>query len=869
MKHQQHNPEEAMKQAVAEMRADQPTPENLLAAGERVWKSLDQRVAQGAQMPGIEGCTDIRKVLPEYHAGRLSESRVLLLEAHLHECAACRQQAETGKQTPVLQPWTQALPRMGAGGFRWAVAAVALVAAGLSVYFLQAKFFAGPTGMRASVISMDGALYRIGFSGEQPLHRGDEISEGDKVRTAGGARAMLRLRDGSLVEVNERAQLGVSMSRSNTTIHLDRGDIIVQAAKRKSGHLYVAARDCRVAVTGTVFAVRSGIKGSRISVIEGEVRVAEGGATRVLHPGDQLSTSAAVSAVPVRQEIAWSQDLDKHLALLAEFAKLETKLQAVQLPGLRYQSKLLPMLPANTVLYASIPNLGDAVQQVNRLFQQQLNESPVLNNWWQQAQSRKGGPDFNEIIDEIHSLSRYLGDEIVFSVGLDGRESSPLVIAQVQRPGLKEFVEQEYAKHADSSHPDSVQVFDEAGLTSAGAHHPGEKVFLLVRPDFVAAAVDVTALQRFNAALKQGGGGFAATPFGQRMNAAYQQGASLLFGANLQQMATEHETAYPRRNPQAFASTGLADVQYLVVERKDTGSAPVNHAELTFTGPRHGLASWLAAPAPIGGLDFISKDAGAAAAFVAKTPAQMLDDILSMAGQSDSNVQAEIANTESQLNIRLRQDLAETLGGEVSFALDGPILPTPSWKVVLEVYDPGRLQSTIQQLIADANQHIRENGRQLTTEQQAADGLTYYTIHLPGKTTTAEVDYTFVDGYMILGPSRAIVKNAISIHQNGNSLVRSADFLALLPQDQHADVSGLIYQNLAPLVGPVMNQLSQSQLQSLQQIAADTKPSVVCVYGEPNAVRVASNSRFFGLDLNTAALSALLKIAHPQGNFRE
>ncbi|MGH9564871.1 MAG: zf-HC2 domain-containing protein, partial [Candidatus Angelobacter sp.] len=212
MKHQQQNPEEAMKQAAAEMRADQPTPENLFAAGERVWKSLDQRVAQGAQMPGIEGCTDIRKVLPEYHAGRLSESRVLLLEAHLHECAACRQQAETGKQTPVLQPWTQALPRMGAGGFRWAVAAVALVAAGLSVYFLQAKFFAGPVGMRASVVSMDGALYRVGFSGEQPLHRGDEISEGDKVRTAGGSRAMLRLRDGSLVEVNERAQLGVSMS---------------------------------------------------------------------------------------------------------------------------------------------------------------------------------------------------------------------------------------------------------------------------------------------------------------------------------------------------------------------------------------------------------------------------------------------------------------------------------------------------------------------------------------------------------------------------------------------------------------------------------------------------------------------------------
>ncbi len=43
-------------------------------------------------------------------------------------------------------------------------------------------------------------------------------------------------------------------------------------------------------------------------------------------------------------------------------------------------------------------------------------------------------------------------------------------------------------------------------------------------------------------------------------------------------------------------------------------------------------------------------------------------------------------------------------------------------------------------------------------------------------------------------------------------------------------------------------------MQSLQQIAAETKPSVVCAYGENNAIRVASSSRLFGFDLNTLAL---------------
>jgi hypothetical protein len=87
----------------------------------------------------------------------------------------------------------------------------------------------------------------------------------------------------------------------------------------------------------------------------------------------------------------------------------------------------------------------------------------------------------------------------------------------------------------------------------------------------------------------------------------------------------------------------------------------------------------------------------------------------------------------------------------------------------------------------------------------------------------------------------------------------------LLPQDQHADVSALLYQNLAPVVQPIMQQLSPSQLQSLQRLAAETKPSVVCAYGEPNAIRVASASRFFGLDLNTLALSTLMRMAQPSG----
>src|SRR5262249_28129855 len=155
-----------------------------------------------------------------------------------------------------------------------------------------------------------------------------------------------------------------------------------------------------------------------------------------------------------------------------------------------------------------------------------------------------------------------------------------------------------------------------------------------------------------------------ATPFGQRVAAQYKNGAEILFGADLATMAAHHR---PRGNAghtdPNYELTGLADVEYLIAERKGSGEQSQNRAQLTFKSQRHGLASWLAAPAPIGGLDFVSQDAGAAAAFISKSPSAMLDDVLSIANSSNNNAAENISRTESELKIKLHQDLADTLGG--------------------------------------------------------------------------------------------------------------------------------------------------------------------------------------------------------------
>ncbi len=73
----------------------------------------------------------------------------------------------------------------------------------------------------------------------------------------------------------------------------------------------------------------------------------------------------------------------------------------------------------------------------------------------------------------------------------------------------------------------------------------------------------------------------------------------------------------------------------------------------------------------------------------------MLDDIFNTIGASDPNFKQGLARTNAELGLDLRNDLASALGGELTLALDGPVLPRPSWKAVIEVNNSGALQRLV------------------------------------------------------------------------------------------------------------------------------------------------------------------------------
>ena len=211
---------------------------------------------------------------------------------------------------------------------RWGVAAAVVIGFGLlAVPFMQRYWPFGE--FEATVQAAEGQVFQVADTQTAAVATGAKLQKGERVRTAKDAHAVVRLGDGTLIEMKERSELYLTKNGQGTTIHLDRGNIVVEAAKQKDGKLFVESGDSLVSVTGTVFSVNNGTKGSRVSVIEGEVNLNHAGSDRVLRPGEQVTTSPTISTIPIKDEVAWSKKANHYAAVLNGLATLKSELKGV------------------------------------------------------------------------------------------------------------------------------------------------------------------------------------------------------------------------------------------------------------------------------------------------------------------------------------------------------------------------------------------------------------------------------------------------------------------------------------------------------------------------------------------------------------
>ncbi|MBX3280622.1 MAG: FecR domain-containing protein [Acidobacteria bacterium] len=856
--------------ALTGIRKERISDDAVQTAADRVWRRLanEDAAAQAGVAPveHIRGCEDFQALIPAYIGGFLTSARAMLLEDHSHECIPCRKALKEARASrrgearpvrPVAGTSIFSQPAM-----RWAMAAVIAVGFGLFAWPWVQQFTRSIGTLHTIVQASQGGVYRVAENSAQPVASGAQLKPGERIRTAKDAKATIQLADGSQIEMDGRSELYVREGGEGTTIHLERGQIIVEAAKQDSKHhLFVRTEDSLVSVKGTIFSVNAGTKGSRVSVVEGEVHVDGRGQRSVLRPGDQVATHASITRVPVRDEVRWSANAEKYARVLGELEALRKQIDAsVVNPGVRYSTRLLDLAPENTVLYVAIPNISQTLAEANRLLEEKISHNAELREWWQKEESRRRG-GFNKAIDQVRELGAYLGPEIVVAASLDakGEPGEPVVLAElINEAGFETYLRSKLAEIRPEGRNRIHLVTNAAELPVRGDGK--DDFFIAMQGDVIAASPNPTALARVAGAVRTPESRFASSPFRAQLAELYHDGVGLLIAADLSAIfpqAIRRESAKGDESASAMEKLGLSKVQYFIAELKEKDGRPSNRAVLSFSENR-GMASWLSAPGPMGALQFISPEATAVAAFVVERPVSLVDDLFGALQTADPKAWQELKDFESKQGLSLRDDFAAPLGGEFAFAVDGPMLPIPAWKAVVEVNDPERLQQSFESTVARLNEYAAAHEKKGFSWIRAESGdRVFHT--LKSLDVGVEACYTFAYGYLVAAPTRALVERALQYRESSVSLLNAPRFKAALPEDRQANFSAMFYYDLTSVAGAARRfseQMPSGPAGALKSVAS-SKPMLAYLYAQEGRFTFSVNTEDGPVGLTPSMLLGL------------
>jgi hypothetical protein len=796
--------EDRLENALNAIKNENVNDKDLAGAHDRTWEKL--------KSPGEILCAEFQLQIPEYRDGKLDGNHILLMEDHLSRCPQCREKlAELkGDRPATVIPMRRKSqwPRWGT----WAAAAAVFLAV---IYLgrsnIDTLLAQGP---RATVASVSGGLYLVP---EGALKSGSAIGEKQVVRTGPGAHAILRLADGSLVEVNERSELSVHAAWSGKVINLDRGDIIVQAAKQHRGYLRVQTRDSLASVKGTVFAVSAGLSGTLVSVVEGSVAVAQANSEVLLSPGEQAASNPALAG-SVQQAVSWSPDAETYFSILASVAKIEKQIAGLPSPLLRTQSRLIQYLPPDTIVYGAIPNLGDTITQAMGFVEQQSTENPAFGQWWNSS----AGQGLSQLIERMRTVTYLLGDEIVFAVSLGSPETNvpvPVILAEV-KPG----------KHAELA----------SALDLLRAQMGQSTMSYNLSDTLLVFSNSATHLQWLLATQGQG----AATPFASEIAARYQDGAGWLLGVNMDSILSKANNNF----------INAQQVKHLFFERRDLQGAEENQLTVTFKGPRMGLASFLANAGSGGAAEYISSDAIVAIYASTREPRQMFDELITLISRSDPSVLNHLAEAEAKLGVKFSEDFAASLGTESALGIESFSTSGPVWIMAGLVNNASTLETVIQKLVeaCNAESAIQGSTQQVTLLKETVDGRTWTALKFAQAPVT--ITWTYDRGYIVAGSDRGAVLRAIAIRNGGSPLIWSAAFKQQLPASAGMHPSAFAWLNTK---GALQGFASLAPNPMIQKLLSERDPILVVFSATTEQIQAVSRTRLSGLIMDMMLLRGI------------
>lgn len=759
-------------------------------------------------------CAGFRPMLAAYAEGRLEKEKQWLLEDHLGRCAACRRAFAELKGGPRVLGKPPAGPPARRRWRGWAVAA------GLAVVMLWAgrdriDRWLAPSGPVARVERAEGvALDERGAA----LSAGAAIANGAHVRTAGGARLLMRLADGSRIEMNERSELAVAAAWSGATVQLARGDVIVEAAKQRRGTLRVQTQDAEARVRGTVFAVSRGLNGSLVSVVEGAVEVRNAAGRRMLKPGEVAATNPALEAVDVRSTVAWSTEAERYLALLAEFASLEKRITELASAPPRTAATMLDALPRHTFAYLAVPNLGEAVEEAARLLDERAAHSAVFAEWWNLAETKR----LREALGDMTRVSPMLGEEIVFVIAAAQSGPVPVVLAPVKAGAEQEL---------------------DAAL--AGIRSRRDEPFVW---KIAAGRLTVAATQaHLDWALATAGEG-AGSEFAQEIAAHYRRGTSWL-------AALYPGGRYAGEGPHVILP------RTVFFEQRRTPAGDENEMTVGYAAGSAGPAAWLAASGSSAAVEYFSGQAHVVFAASSREPRQIYDELLAQVTRLRPEAAAKLALVESRLGIRLGDDIASALGTEFAVGIEQPTVPVPGWLAVAEVLQPAALDAAIGRAVDAINAELaaKDPSRKLALTQESAGGLVWSTLRNPA--APGAITWTYHAGFLVAGPDRSAVERAISTRESGLSLAQNSAFRGLLPASAGVHPAGLLWVNVGEALRKLAAGISNP---AVQKMLEDRGPALVAFSGDGERIRATSRTSLTSLLLDAMLASGAQSVSGPQ-----
>jgi hypothetical protein len=817
--------QDRLERALSDLRTEDVDAATVETARARAWEKV--------MNTGSAVCAEFRQDFRAYLGNALSAPRRTLVEDHLSRCPSCRNRiAEMkGERTVIAMPSSESRRSLGQGGSasRWMrhgtlAAAAALLIAVVYLGRDTIEAMMAPGGPRATVVSAEGGLYRMAAGAGEPrlsgsYQAGAAIGERESVRTGPGGHAVLQLADGSTVDVNERTELFVTAAWSGQAIHLQRGDIIVKAAKQRRGNLRVLTRDSIASVKGTIFAVSAGVGGSVVSVVEGSVAVNQPGKELLLSSGDQAASIPALAS-SVAQAVSWSPDAQQYLELLASLVKIEHELARTP-AELRNTSALLPYLPAGAGVYGAVPNPGLTIGRALALAQEQSMQNATFQAWW----NSETGQEVRQIVDRIQSVSPLLGEEIVFSVSVAGtNETVPMVMARVQSGKRAELAAALEGLFAQAGEPASYSISDELIVVSDSPSH----------------------LAWASANLGRGAG----SPFAAAIGERYQRGVGWLIGIDAASLITiaAEDDAPP---VELAAMTGM---KYVFLEQRAPAGAEENEVTFAFQGPRTGMASWLADAGSGGAAEYIPADALLAGYVSTREPLQMFEELTAQITRSEPEFASGLSTLDEKLGAGFVQGLTAAVGTEAALALTGFSTNGPAWVMASVANDPSVIDSSLLNLVGAFNAELAadEQGERIAFTQEVAGGRTWHTLK-PGSLPLG-VTWTYDAGYMIAASDRAVAERAIATRNGGSQLVWSAEFLGQLPSSAGLHPSAFAWLNTKGAFA-MLSPLAPSP--AIRELMAGRDPILVVFDGSAEQIRAASRTRISGLIMDAMLIESL------------